>query len=160
MILAQNWPKTAKSSWHCPFNVASLSRDYLTWSQVSIYSKGIYLDTLHIDWKSGTAISCYSMYLKFRKRSKQFSGSLTKDVVIAFRMTGKLFSFRNEVPNGWIIIRNGTTKFGLFPDLISVLFLGATDLFITDRDKLNISVWRPKTSQIWFCFCLKLIVRC
>ena len=155
MILAQNWPKTAKSSWHCPFNVASLSRDYLTWSQVSIYSKGIYLDTLHIDWKSGTAISCYCMYLKFRIRSKH-----ERDVVIAFRMTGKLFSFRNKVPNGWIIIRNGTTKLGLFPDLISALFPGATDLFITDRDKLNISVWRPKTTQIWFCFCLKLIVRC
>ena len=25
MILAQNWPKTAKSSWHCPFKVAEHS---------------------------------------------------------------------------------------------------------------------------------------
>ena len=75
-------------------------------------------------------------------------------------MTGKLFSFRNEVPNGWIIIRNGTTKLGLFPDLINASFLGATDLFIADHDKLNIAVRRPQKIQIWFCFCLKLIVRC
>ena len=75
------------------------------------------------------------MYLKFRKRTKH-----ERDVVIAFGMTGKLFSFRNKVPNGWIIIQNGTTKLGSFPDLISALFPGATDLFITDRDKLNISV--------------------
>ena len=40
--------------------------------------------------------------------------------MIAFRMTAKLFSFRKEfeVPNSLIIIRNLTTKLGLFPDLI------------------------------------------
>ena len=67
------------------------------------------------------------------------SSSLMRDVVIAFRMTAKVFSFRKETPNGWIIIRNGTTKLGLFPDLISASLLGAPDLLFTYHDKLNIA---------------------
>ena len=65
------------------------------------------------------------MYLKSPKGSKRFSSSLARDVVIAFRMTAELFSFRKEVPNRWIIIRNGATKLGLFPDLINDSLLGA-----------------------------------
>ena len=60
--------------------------------------------------------------------------------MIAFRMTAELFSFRKEVPNRWIIIRNGATKFGLFPDLISASLLGATGLLFNCHDKLNIAV--------------------
>ena len=80
------------------------------------------------------------MYLESPKDSKPFSSHLTTDVVIAFRMTAKLFSFRKEVPNRWIIIRNGTTKLGLFPDLISASLLGATGLLFTYHDKLNIAI--------------------
>ena len=54
------------------------------------------------------------IYLKFPKSLKRFSSSIMRDVVIAFRMTAKLFSFRKEVPNGWIIIRNVTTKLAYF----------------------------------------------
>ena len=61
-------------------------------------------------------------------------------VVIAFRMNTKLFSFRKEVPNRWIIIRNGATKLGLFPDLISTSLLGATGLSFNYHEKLNIAV--------------------
>ena len=71
------------------------------------------------------------MYLKSPKGSK---------VVIALRMTAKLFSVRREVPNRWIIIRNGTTKIELFPDLISASLIGATGLLFTYHDKLNIAV--------------------
>ena len=60
--------------------------------------------------------------------------------MIAFRMTAKLFSVRKEVPNKWIIIRNGTTKLGLFLDLISISLLGATGLLFTHHDKHNITV--------------------
>ena len=67
------------------------------------------------------------MYLK-SKESKRFSSSLTTDVVITFRMTVKLFSFRKKVSNRWIVIGNGTTKLGLFPHLISASLLGATGL--------------------------------
>ena len=63
-----------------------------------------------------------------------------RDVVTAFRMPAKLFPFRKEVPNGWIIIRNGTRKLGLFPDLISASLRGATGLLFTYHDKLNIAV--------------------
>ena len=80
------------------------------------------------------------MYLKFPEGSKRFSSSVTRDVMIAFNMTVKLFSFGKAVPNGRIIIRNGTTKLGLFPDLISASLLGATDLLFTYHDKLNIAV--------------------
>ena len=87
------------------------------------------------------------MYLKFPKSSKKFSSSLTRDVVIAFRMTAKLFSFRKEVPNGWIIIRNVTYhKACLFPDIISVSLLGATDLLFTYHD-IIILQFRPKKRQ-------------
>ena len=48
--------------------------------------------------------------------------------MIPFRMTAKLFSFAKKVPNRWIIIRDGTTKLDLFPDLISASLLGATGL--------------------------------
>ena len=51
--------------------------------------------------------------LKFSKVSKRFSSSLMTDDVTAFRTTAELVSFRTEVPNGWIIILNGTTKLGL-----------------------------------------------
>ena len=61
------------------------------------------------------------------KESKRFPSSPT-DVVITFRMTAKLFSFTKRVPNRWIVIRNGTTKLDLFPDLISASLLGATGL--------------------------------
>ena len=80
------------------------------------------------------------MYLESPKDSKPFSSHLTTDVVIAFRMTAKLFYFRKEVPNRWIIIRNRTTKLGLFPDLIRASLLGATDLLFTYYDKLNIAI--------------------
>ena len=70
------------------------------------------------------------MYLKSPTGSKRFSSSLARDVLIAFRMTAELFSFRKEVQNRWIIIRNGATKLGLFPDLISASLLGATGLLI------------------------------
>ena len=80
------------------------------------------------------------MYLNFPEGSKRFSSSLTRDFGIAFSLTVKLFSFRKAVPNGWIIIRNGTTKLGLFPDLISASLLLATDLLFTYHDKLNIAV--------------------
>ena len=70
------------------------------------------------------------MYLKSPKGSKRFSNSLTRDVVITFRMTAKLFSFRKEVPNSWIITRNRTTNLGLFPYLIySPSLLGATGCY-------------------------------
>ena len=49
--------------------------------------------------------------------------------MIAFRVTDKLFFFRKDVPDRWVMIRNGITKLGLFPDLISVSLLGATDFF-------------------------------
>ena len=94
---------------------------------------------MNVDWKSAT-IRYTCMYLKSPKESKRFSSSLTRDVVIAFTTTAKLFSFRKEVPNGWIIIRNGTTKLGLFPDLISASLLEATGLLFTYHDKLNIAV--------------------
>ena len=80
------------------------------------------------------------MYLKAPQGSKRFSSSLARDVVIAFRMTAKLFSFRKEVPNRWLIIRNGTTKLGLFLYSISVSLPGATGLLFTYHDKLNIAV--------------------
>ena len=80
------------------------------------------------------------MYLKSPKGSKRYLSSLTRDVVIAFRMSAKLFSSRKEVPNRWIIIRSGTTKLGLFPDLFSASSLGATDLLFTYHDKLNNAV--------------------
>ena len=80
------------------------------------------------------------MYLKSPKGLKRFSSSLTRHVVISFRMTAKLFSFRKEVPNRWIIIRNGTTKLGLIPDLISASLLGATGLSFTYHDKLIIAI--------------------
>ena len=95
---------------------------------------------MHIDRKSGTAIRYSCMDLKSPKGSKRFSSSLTRDVVMALRMTAKLFSFRKEVPNRWIILRNGTTKLGLYLDLISASFLGATGLLLTYYDKLNIAV--------------------
>ena len=79
------------------------------------------------------------MYFKSSKGSKRFSRSLVRDVV-AFRMTAKLFSFRKGVPNRWIIIRNGATKLGLFPDLIKASLLGATGLLFNYHDKLNIAV--------------------
>ena len=95
--------------WAKVFNVASLSRDYrkgaclYTWSQWNVYSKRIYPDTLHIDWKSETAISynwtaiSYNcMYLKSPKDSKRFLSSLTRDILIAFRMTAKQFSFTKK----------------------------------------------------------------
>ena len=97
-------------------------------------------NTLHVDWKSETEIRYICMYLKSPKGSKRFSSSLTRDVVIAFRMTAKLFSFRKEVPNRWIIIRNGATKLGLFPDLISASLLGATGLLFNYHGKLDIVV--------------------
>ena len=80
------------------------------------------------------------MYLKSPKGSKRFSSSLPRDVETAFRMPAKLFSFRKEVPNRWIIVRDGTTKNGLFPGLISATLLGATGLLFTCHDKLNIAV--------------------
>ena len=80
------------------------------------------------------------MYLKSLKGSKRFSSSLARDVMIAFRMTAQLFSSRKEVPNRWIIIRNGATKLGFFPDLISDSLLGATGLLFRYHDKLNIAV--------------------
>ena len=80
-------------------------------------SKRIYPNTLHIDRKSETATRHNYMYLKSPKGSKRISSSLMRDMVIAFRMTAKLFSFREEIPNRWIITRNGTTKLSLFPDL-------------------------------------------
>ena len=56
-------------------------------------------------------------------------------------MTAMLFLFRKEVSNRLIVIRNGTTKLGLFTDLISASFLGATDLLLTSYlDKLSITV--------------------
>ena len=79
------------------------------------------------------------MYLKAPKVSKRFSSSLARDVVIAFRMTAKLFSFRKEVPNRWLI-RNGTTKLGLFLDSIIVSLPGATGLLFTYHDRLNTAV--------------------
>ena len=66
-------------------------------SQVSIYSNIIFRDTLHVGWKSGTAISNNCMYLKFPEGSKPFLSSLKRDVVILFRMTAKLFSSRKEM---------------------------------------------------------------
>ena len=60
--------------------------------------------------------------------------------MIAFRMTAKLFCFGKEVPNRWIIIRNGATKLGLFPDLINASLLGGTGLLFNYHDKLNIVV--------------------
>ena len=95
---------------------------------------------MNVDWKSETAIRYNCMYLKSPKESKRFSSSLTRDVMIAFRMTAKLFSFRNEVLNRWILIRNGITKLGLFPDLISASLFGPTGLFFTYYDRLNIAV--------------------
>ena len=80
------------------------------------------------------------MYLKSPKGSKRFSSSLRRDVEIAFRMTTKLFSFRKEVSNRWIIIRDGTTKNGLFPGLISASLLRATGLLFTYHDKHDIAV--------------------
>ena len=68
--------------------------------------------------------------------------------MIAFRMTAKLFSFRNEVLNRWILIRNGTTKLGLFPDLISALLLGPTGLLFTEHDKLDIAVYTKKNAMV------------
>ena len=109
-----------------------------------LYRKRIYPDshTLHVHRKSETAIrymyNC--MYLKSPKCSKRFSSSLTRNIGIAFRMTVELFSFRKEVPNRWIITQNGTTKLGLFPDLIyTASLLGATGLLFTYQDKLNIA---------------------
>ena len=46
---------------------------------------------MYIAWKSGTVISYNFMHLKFPKSSKRFSSSLTRDVVIAFRMTAVCF---------------------------------------------------------------------
>ena len=46
-----------------------------------------------------------------------------RDDEIAFRLTVNLFFFRNK----WVIIRNGTPKLGLFPDIISASLLGTTD---------------------------------
>ena len=63
-------------------------------------------------------------------------------MLCAFRMTAKLFSFRKEVLNRWIIIRNGTTRLGLFSDLISASFLGASGLLFTYHDKFNIVIKR------------------
>ena len=82
------------------------------------------------------------MYLKFPEGSKRrFSSSLTRDVVIASSVTVKLFSFRKAVPNGRIrIMRNGTTKLGLFPDLIRALLLGATDLLFSYHDNLKLNI--------------------
>ena len=95
---------------------------------------------MHIDWKNETAIYRYnSLYFKSSKGSKRFSSSLARDV-IAFRMTAKLFSFRKGVPNRWIIIRNGATTRGLFPNLIRASLLGATGLLFNYHDKLNIAV--------------------
>ena len=74
------------------------------------------IDTLRINRKSETTIRYNCMYLKSPKESQRFSSNLTTDVVNALRMTAKLFSFRKEFPNKWIIIRNGTTKLGLFLD--------------------------------------------
>ena len=88
---------------------------------------------MHIDRKSEIAIRYNCTYLKSPKGSKRFSSSLAREVVIAFRMTAKLFSFRKEVPNRWIIIPNGTTKLGLLPDLISALI-------ITWSHRLNIAI--------------------
>ena len=87
-------------------------------------------------------------YLKFSKGSKRFSSSLTRDVVIAFRTTAKLFPFRKEVPDEWIIIRNGTIKLGLFPDLISASLSGTTDLLFTYHDKLNIAVKTKEDAMV------------
>ena len=61
--------------------------------------------------------------------------------MIAFRTTDKLSVFLpKDVPNGWILIRNGTTKLGVFPNLISASLLGATNLLFPYHDKLNIAV--------------------
>ena len=62
--------------------------------------------------------------------------------MIAFRMIVNLLSFRKEVSNGRIIIRNGTTNLGLFTDLVSASLLGVTDLF-SYHDKLN-TVFQPE----------------
>ena len=83
------------------------------------------------------------MYLKSPKGSRRFSSSLTRDVLIAFRMTAKLFSSRKEVSNKWIIIRNGTTKLCLFTDLFSASLLGTTNLFFT-YDKFSTAVLDQK----------------
>ena len=93
-----------------------------------------------MDRKSETAFKYNCMCLKISKESKRFSSNLTTDLVIAFRMTAKLFSFRKEVPNRWIIIRNGTTRLGLFPDLISASFFGASGLLFTYHDEFNIAI--------------------
>ena len=83
------------------------------------------------------------MYLKSPKGSKRFSSSLTGDVVIAFRMTAKLFSLRKKS-------QNETTMLGLFPDLITPSLLGATGLLFTYHDKLNIVVKVHLTPKIVF----------
>ena len=47
-------------------------------------------------------------------------------------MTDKLFFFfRKEVPDRWVMVRNGTAKLGglIIPVPISVSLLGAADLF-------------------------------
>ena len=49
-------------------------------------------------------------------------------------MTTKLFSFREKIPNRWIIIRNGATKLGSFPNLISASLLGAIRSLFTYHD--------------------------
>ena len=84
-------------------------------------------------------------------------------------LTGKLFSFRKEVSNRWIIIRNGTTKPGLFPDLISLLALhylinvktlGRNDFkrkFFSNRSKIfNLSYSKSgiTNTSIIICFYL------
>ena len=91
------------------------------------------------------------MYLKSPKESKRFSSSLTRDVVIAFTTTAKLFSFRKEVPNGWIIIRNGTTKLGLFPDLISASLLEATGLLLLIMINLILQLTPKKDAMVDCC---------
>ena len=86
-----------------------------------------FIKTLHIDWKSGTAFCIRQLPIiifKFPKGSKRFSSSVARDAEIAFRLTETLFFFRNK----WVIILNGTTKLGLFSNIISASLLGTTDL--------------------------------
>jgi len=55
--------------------------------------------------------------------------------VVAFRVTDKLFFFRKEVPDRWVMVRNRTTK------LVSLNKLHVTD-------KLKIAFWNKKDALV------------
>ena len=106
---------------------------------------------MHVDWKSETAIRYNCMYLKSPKGSKRILSSLTRDVVIAFRMTAKLFSFKKDVPNRWIIMRNGTTKLGLFPDQLALYYLEPQVCYSLIMINLILQ-FRPKKDVMVDCY--------